>query len=258
LATLASDQALAVVPSPVGYELQVSPYARVLDAVGTPQFMDVLWNESCDNPHVRVRARNKPAFMLTTDANATAPLTSFSLKINEGPYLFGTGDIATDAFDNFIKNTIYTDAGVSITSSSVSADGKTLNVNFDGLTAGKKVIFNVDLDATDMSMFPFPDYRNILFGAPFATGGATTDPASYSATFTNIGSPAPNTSTLGGDFDQMTVAPTYMNDNIRPYREMDTVEITVVSPQIPEPGSVVLALTAVTGFGVVRRRRVVA
>jgi hypothetical protein len=258
LLAVASQPALAVVPSPVGYELQISPYARVLDAVGTPQFMDVLWEESCDNPHLRVRARNKPAFMLTNDLTSVSPITSFSLTINEGPYLFGTGDFVTDAFDNFIKDTIYTDAGVTITGSSVTNGGKTLNVNFDGLTAGKKVIFNVDFDAEDMSMFPFPDYRNILFGAPLGPGDPATDPGSYAATFTDVGSPAPNSQTLGGDFDQVLVPPTYQNDDIRPYREMDKVEITVVGELIPEPNTVLLAATAVAALAGFRRKRVAA
>lgn len=254
MATVASEPALAVVPAPVGYELQISPYARVLDAVGTPQFMDVLWEESCDNPHLRVRARNKPALMLTNDGTSAAPITSFSLTINEGPYLFGMGDFVTDNFSDFIKDTIYTDAGVTITSSSVSNGGKTLNVNLDGLTAGKKVIFNIDLDAEDMAMWPFPDYRNILFGAPLGPGELPTDPASYSATFTNIGSPAPNTSVLGGNFEQVLVAPTYQNDDIRPYESMDKLEITVVSPQVPEPGSALLAASAVAALAALRRR----
>jgi hypothetical protein len=258
LLATATEQALAVVPTPVSYELQISPYARVLDAVGTPEFMDVLWEESCDNPHLRVRARNKPALMLTNDLTSTAPITSFTLSINAGDYLFGTGDFVTDNFSNFIKDTIYTDVGVSITGSSISPDGKELTVNFDGLTAGKKVIFNVDFDAQNMAMFPFPDYRNILFGAPLGPGELPTAPGSYAATFTNIGSPVPNSQTLGGDFDQVLVPPTWQNDDIRPYREMDKVEITVVGEVIPEPGSAMLAATAVAALAAFRRNRVAA
>lgn len=248
-----SNRALAAPPVPVGYELQISPYARVLDAVGSPDFMDVLWEESCDNPHLRVRARNKPAIMITNDGTSAGSITSFSLTINEGPYLFGTGDFASDAFDNFIKNTLYTDAGVLITSSSVSDGGKTLNVNFSGLDAGKKVIFNVDLDANDMSMFPFPDYRNILFGAPTDSAADPTDPATYMAVFTDLGSVAPNTTSLGGEFEQVLVPPTYQNDDIRPYRSMDKLEITVVTPQIPEPAGALLAAMALAGLAARRR-----
>jgi hypothetical protein len=58
-AVLGTSEARAVVPSPTGFTLQMSPYARVLDAIGEDYFMDVLWEESCDNPHLRVRARNR-------------------------------------------------------------------------------------------------------------------------------------------------------------------------------------------------------
>jgi MYXO-CTERM domain-containing protein len=232
------------------FDLQISPYARVLDAVGTPQFMDVLWEESCDNPHLRVRARNKPAFMLTNEGNVSDDdITTFSLTINEGPYLFGTGDFVTDNFNNFIKDTIYTDTGVSITSSSVSNAGKTLNVNFSGLEPGKKVIFNIDLDANDMMMFPFPDYRNVLFGAPTGPGELPTLPASYGVTFAGSSTP------LSGDFVQVTMAPTYQNDDIRPYSTMDKVEITQIDGVVPEPSSGLMAAAGIAALASLRRRR---
>jgi hypothetical protein len=84
--------------------------------------------------------------------------------------------------------------------------------------------------------------------------GATTDPASYAATFTAAG-PAPNSQTLGGDFDVMTEAPEFMNDNIRPYRDMDKVEIIDVNELIPEPSSAVLALAAIGTLAAMSRRR---
>lgn len=250
---LAATPASATVPSPVAFELQISPSARVLDAVGESFFMDVWKEEACDNPHLRVRNRNKPAFMLTNDMDSVAPITSFTLTINEGPYYFGAGDLAMDGFTDYVKNTMYTDAGVSITGASVSPDGKALTVNFDGLTAGKKAIFCVDLDASDPSVFPYPDYRNVLFGAPTTSGGATTDPASYAATFTSPTS-APNTRTLGGVFDLWTGVPDWQNDNVRPYREMDPIEITTIDGQIPEPAGAVLALLGLAAFVGGRRR----
>lgn len=245
--------AQAEVPVPVSFELQISPVARVLDAVGEPYFMEVWKDESWDNPHLRVRNRNKPAFMLTNDLMSVAPITSFTLTINEGPYLFGTGDTAIDGFTDYVKNTMYTDAGVTITGSSLSPDGKTVTINFDGLEPGKKAIFCVDLDAEDMNMFPFPDYRNVLFGAPTSAGGTPTDAASYAVTFTS-NSPAPNMQTLGGVFDQMTSAPDYQNDIIRPYVVMDMVEITTVGGQIPEPTGAVLALVGMAALAGLRRR----
>ena len=255
LASFVAAQASAAPPSPVAFELQISPYARVLDAVGESYFMDVLWEESCDNPHLRVRARNKPAMMLINDSTSVAPITSFTLGIDVSqPYYFSTGDLVTDDFTGFVKNTMYTDAGVSITGSSVSPDGRTLTVNFNGLTAGKKVIFNVDLDASDMNMFPFPDYRSVLFGAPIGPGELPTDPGTYAAIFTGGGA-APNTQTLSGQFDQMTTTPDFINDVIRPYREMDKVEITVVTGEIPEPAAGLLAAAGGLALLAARRRR---
>lgn len=249
-----TGEARAVVPTPTGFTLQVSPYARVLDYIGTPQFMDVLWEESCDNPHLRVRARNKPAIMLTNNADSVAPITAFTLSIDASqPYLFGLGDVVSDNFTNYIKNTIYTDAGVSVTGSSVSPDGRTLTVNFDGLTAGKKAIFNVDLDAADMDMFPFPDYRMVLMGAPYP-GESETTPGSYSATFTNSASPAPNSQTLTGDFVQIEETPSYHDLVIRPYGVMDKVEIIPGGAQVPEPTSLMLAAGGL-GLLVVRQVR---
>lgn len=253
-AGLCGGEAHAVVPTPTGFTLQMSPYARVLEYVGTPEFMDVLWQESCDNPHLRVRARNKPALMLTNNADSAAPITSFTLSIDASqPYLFGTGDLVSDNFTNLIKDTIYTDSGVSITGSSLSPDGKTLTVNFDGLTAGKKAIFNVDLDAEDPGMFPFPDYRMVLLGAPYP-GENPTDPGSYSATFTNAASPVPNAQTLTGEFEQMTETPTYHDMVIRPYGVMDKLEIITGGGEIPEPNSLVLAIGGLTALAVRRIR----
>lgn len=255
---LNASEAQAVVPTPTGFTLNISPYARVLEYLGTPQFMDVLWEESCDNPHLRVRARNKPAVMLTNNADSAAPITSFTMSIDVSqPYLFGTGDIVSDNFTNFIKNTIYTDAGVSITGSSISPDGRTLTVNFDGLTAGKKAIFNVDFDAEDMDMFPFPDYRMVLLGAPYPGENPTT-PGSYAATFTNAASPVPNSQTLSNEFEQMTETPTYHDLVIRPYGVMDKVEVIPGGGEIPEPSSLILACGGLTALAVRRIRRTAA
>lgn len=249
-----AGEARAVVPTPTGFTLQVSPYARVLNAIGTPQFMDILWEESCDNPHLRVRARNKPAVMLTNNGDSAAPITSFTMSIDVSqPFLFGAGDIVADAFTNYIKNTIYSSAGVTITGSSISPDGRSLTVNFDGLTAGKKAIFNVDLDAADPGMFPFPDYRMVLLGAP-QPGENPTTPGSFGATFTNNTS-LPNSQMLTGQFTQMTDTPTYHDLVIRPYGVMDKVEIITEGGQVPEPSGIALALSGLGLLAVRRLRR---
>jgi hypothetical protein len=219
------------------------------------QYLDIVQNVTCDNPHLRVRARNKPAIMIINDTTSAAALTSFELTINEGPFFFSTGDFATDGFTGFVKPlTMYTDPGVLITGSSLSPDGKTLTVNFSGLDAGERAIFNVDLDSSDAAVFPFPDYRNVLFGAPWAPGDPTTDPASYVATFTGPTS-APNMNTVSGDFQQLTEVPDWSNDNIRPYEEMDMVEHIPGGGVVPEPSSALIALAAVAGMAALRRGR---
>jgi hypothetical protein len=187
------------------------------------------------------------------DFASVAPITSFSLAINEGPYIFDDGDVASDSFTDFIKNTIYTDVGVSITSSTVSPDKKTLTVNFDGLTPGKKAIFNIDLDTTDPAGFMYPDYRMVLCGAPLV-GEDPSLPATASATFVNAASPAPNSRTLSFNFDQLEETPDYANENIRAYAEMDKMEVKQM--EIPEPGGVALALAGVAAVASrIRRRR---
>jgi hypothetical protein len=259
-----ADRAYGVVPSPTGFTLDFSPSARILDAlddkrdgtISAATYYDIRYEESCDNPHLRIRARNKPAIMITNygtpleNFDSAAPITEFTLKINEGPYVFGTGDTMTDGFTNFIKNSIYNDAGVMVTGSSVSADMKTLTVNLSGLTAGKRAIFNIDLDTTDPNYFMFPDYRAVLLGAPLE-GQPETDPATATALFVNSASPAPNSKLLTLNLPQETDEPDWMNEDIRPYREQDKME--VVSTEIPEPAGLLLAVAGVAGLAVRRR-----
>lgn len=255
LAVVASArEAAAVIPQPTGFQLDISPSARVLDAldakrngeITAQEFYDINYDESCDNPHLRIRARNKPAVMITNfdgtilgNAASVAPITSFSLTINDpGAYIFGNGD-SGDVFTGFIKKTSYLDAGVSITGSSLSADKKTLTVNFDGLTAGKSAVFNIDLDTTDPNNFMYPDYRMVLCGSP----SDPTTPATAAATFVNSASPAPNSATRTLQFSALSANPQYVEEDIRSYQDMDKMEYREMS--IPEPSAGLLSLAGV-------------
>jgi hypothetical protein len=256
--------ALAVVPSPVGFQLDMSPSPRILDAldmnrdseITMSQYKDIIYDESCDNPHLRIRARNRPAIMITNWDGTTigpnasvAPITSFTLAINNpGAFIFGSGDTG-DAFTGFIKDTIYTDAGVDITGSSLSADKKTLTVNFSGLDAGKKAIFCIDLDTTDPNAFMYPDYRLILFGTP----DNPTTPGTATSTFVNAASPLPNSTSVALQLDPLTMEPEFEGANIRPYQEEDKME--VLGGGVPEPSAVALALAGLAAIALRTRSR---
>ena len=261
LVGFASLAALAFSPATVransAYDLELSPYAQVLAAVddahdGTISMTDmmaIIMDASWDNPNLRLRARNKPAFMLINNSTTpTSTITSLSISIaNSNTFSFGNGDMAMDNFTGFVRNNVtYNDPGVSITGSSVSPDGKTLTVNFDGLTVGKRVLFNADFDTS--SGFPYPDFRTILFGAPAVPGDLPSTPASYTV---NFDTPA---ASITKDFPQMTDTLTYASDNIRPYSFMDMVEHLNVTGQIPEPSTAVLSLAAVGALAACRRR----
>jgi hypothetical protein len=219
----------------------------------SPEFMHISMEDAWDNPHERVRARNKPAVLVKSEMQSVAPLTSFMLTINDpGTFFFGTGDFVTDNFVGFIQNTIYTDPGVTITGSSLSPNGKTLTVNFDGLTAGKKAIFNIDLDSSNAALFPFPDYRLVLCGAPGGTGDPAGPPATVAATFTNAASPLPNTTTLTEMLAAAQTAPDFFQQVIRPAKVMDMVEVK--STFVPEPSTAILALSMAALASMHRRR----
>jgi hypothetical protein len=257
----ASGTTLAAPPSVVGYDLFMSPYPQVLDALAdfgasSQEFHDVADDAMWDNPHIRVRARNKPALMLINNDLSEAPITSFSVTINEGPYVFGSGDFITDNFTGFIKNTIYTDPGVTITGSSLSPDQKTLTVTFDGLTAGRKALFNIDLDATDPSIFPFPDYRVVLCGAPTSLADMPNMTATIAAAFTSTTmGPPNNTTTLEMDLEQATAVPEFFDQFVRAAKHMEMIDIKEKSQLIPEPSGLTLAGAAAIGMMLSRRRR---
>jgi hypothetical protein len=263
LIAAAAQPASAVVLSPTGFAVDIAPSARVLDAldmkrdgeISSSEFYDVKYAEACDNPHLRIFARNKPALMISNGSAAPSALATYKLTISEGAYKFGTGDNG-DGFTDFVRNTMYTDPGVSILGSSVSADQKTLTVNFSGLDAGKKVIFHIDLDATDVNAFQYPDYRMVLFGAPVEAGDAMTDPATTTASYAN-GNTFPTVSfsqacDLYGNMVDYSDSPQYANAAIRPYHVMDPIEVATLG--IPEPNAAVLAFVGL-GALCARQRR---
>jgi hypothetical protein len=264
LVAAANRPAAANPISPTGFTVDIAPNARVLDAlmmkrngeITSSEFYQIKYDEACDNPHNRIFARNNPALMITNGTSAPSDLTTYTLTINEGAYAFGTGDSGGSGFTDYVRNTLYTDPGVSILGSSVSADKKTLTVNFSGLSAGKSVIFNIDLDSTDVNAFQYPDYRMVLFGAPVNAGDDPTTPATTSGTYAN-GNTFPTLSfsqacDLHNDPVNFSETPEYANANIRPYPNMDPIEVSTLG--VPEPSGFALAFVGLGALAARLRR----
>jgi hypothetical protein len=264
LVSVAGRPAAAFVLPATGFVVDIAPSARVLDALEmkrdatiTPsEYYEIKYDEACDNPHNRIFARNNPALMITNGTSAPSDLATYTLTINEGAYAFGTGDSGGSGFTDYVRNTLYTDPGVSILGSSVSADKKTLTVNLSGLSAGKSVIFHIDLDSTDVNAFQYPDYRMVLFGAPVDNGDPTTDPATTTGTYANGNTfPTLSFSQAIDAYDDpvdFTDTPEYANAHIRPYQMMDPIEVSTLA--VPEPTALALAFVGL-GAMIARLRR---
>ena len=264
LAVTAFALAMATLPSEVfasslsgSYTIDFAASTRLLDALGTPNEDIVQQEESCDNPHARVRARNRPGVKIFNSTASVGDLTSFSIEIQDkdSPYLFGTGDSPGDGFGGqYIRTSPYSDENITIKGSSISEEGRKLTIGFDGLSPGKSVIFRVDLDTKDDSIFPFPDFRNVLFGGG-DNGGML---AVASATFTSGDGTATTPDTPLNEIsesDQEHIV--YYEGHVRPYSVIDTVipQGGGGTTEIPEPTSAMLMLAGVLGALAVRRIR---
>jgi len=237
------------------YVVNIAESERYLNAIGTPEEAQVLLEESCTNPHLRVRARNMPGVQVTNADSSQGDLTSFTLQINELGFEFGTGDTASNGFTQYIRQSVYTDPGVNITGSSVSQNGRLLTVNFSGMAPGLSAIFRIDLDPVDPNVFPFVDFRQVLqgFDENGQSGGGT--PGETTSTFTS-GDMSTTTSatSLTGNDDPLE----FFNEQIRPYHADDPIIPSSGSGStdpIPEPSAIVLLTSGIFGLMALRRHK---
>jgi len=208
---------------------------------------------ACDNPHNRVRARNRPALLVENDGDSQGDLTSFTLQINQAGFEFGTGDEGSpDYSGNHYLPSPYLSPNVNILGSSVSADGSLLTVNFSGLAPGESAIFRIDIDPKNNDGFPFPDYREALFGLGSAGAAGANQLGETSATFSMAGTSSTTepTTLLPANSAQ------FINANIRAYHSVDPVGQLGGggSTTIPEPTTAALLAIALLGWSQQRRR----
>jgi len=240
--------------SEVSYSLGISENLNVLK---NPNDMHAQMMAAWTTPSQLAMERNRPFLMLTNTSttdnggDGNASLTSFSMTIGDTTQNFDWGRI------------ISTSPGVTATLATPDkldnhAHSQVLTYNFTGLTPGKQVIFQIDIDPNMATANPFTDYRQVLFKL---NGGA--NPAGNSATSVAFhdGSLPPGTQdlALGPTLWENPVDPKptvfgmqfvshYMADHVTSF---STGTITTV----PEPSTLVLAgFAAVAGLAISRRR----
>ena len=185
------------------YTVSVGESERVLAAeidlarglIDAMQFNSIVFQESCMNPSIRTQLRNRFAMSVINDETSQGDITSVTIDLTDMGFAFGTGDTATDGFNgNFFKNTIYFDDGDGINDNGVDVsitgvtfpdpvDPSEMQINFNGLTPGKAIIFRLDLDTNPDMGGSTPDYRHALYGVNVG-GSGTTTPATFTARFT--------------------------------------------------------------------------
>lgn len=241
------------------YAVAIASSERLLnvgDVYGfdSDEYKEIQMEESCDNPHYRAFARNLPAVLIQNAEGSDGDLTSFTMRIKLDAYMYGTGD--PGGFDAYIKHSAYADPGVDITGSTLSSDGQSVTVNFDGFTAGKSVIFRVDLDVNPDpiydDLFPFPDFRTVLFDAD-EDGKPTEHTGVTMATFSSgdMSSTTPETPLIANpNFDME-----WEGGNTRPYHAIDPVIPGGGGGGVPEPTSLLLLLTGLVSTSMLRRTK---
>jgi hypothetical protein len=253
LFSLEAQSARATTLPSVSYSLGISENLNVLK---NPNDMHAQMMAAWTTPSQLAMERNRPFLLLEntgTVANGgdgNSLLTTFSMTIGD----------TTQNFD--WARIVSTSPGVTATLVTPDtldnhAHSQVVTYNFTGLTPGKQVIFQVDIDPNVATANPFTDYRQVLFklngGANPAGNSATT--ASFHDASLPVGM---QDLTLGPSLWENPVDPKptvfgmqfvshYMADHVTSF---STGNLTTV----PEPSTFVLAGLAVIGMAAFRRR----
>ncbi len=206
-------------------------------------FDQLLMAESCKNPAERLQSRNRPWMMVWNTSANDDEITSVEIDLTEPGFEFGNGDYSGDGFEGFLSMLSgRSDDGVSLNSATYGSDSSVLELNFSGLAAGSAAIFQIDIDEPGGTMM-FPDYREALLGADTGSG-----PGSLALLTTNF-SVADSTVQIfprAGALSTSGITEGYHNQ---------TMVTVTPAGMIPEPTSLLLLLSGLTGLTVVRRRR---
>ncbi len=239
----------------VSYSLGISENLSVLK---NPNDMHAQMMAAWTTPTQLAMERNRPFLLLEntgTVANGgdgNSSLTSFSMTIGD----------TTQNFD--WARIISTSPGVTATLVTPdkldnAAHSQVITYNFTGLTPGKQVIFQIDIDPNMATANPFTDYRQVLFKL---NGGA--NPAGNSATSASFHDPS-----LPEEMQDISVGPTLWENPVDPKPTVFGMQfvshymadhVTSFSTgnimTVPEPSSLVLTgLAAAAGLVLYRRRR---
>ena len=229
---------------------------------------DMMWDKwlMWDIGSQRMVDRNMP-YIEVTNNHPTDPITEFHLTIGDTRFFFGPvegGQLAVLGS---------TTPGFDITSSTAGGLGDELIVNIGGggLLPGElfraKVKIDIDpsFEAQYAALFgeSLPDFRTVLFdmnGKNVYDGNVTVVSSADNAKAWVVLDPAtgPNVPTEPEFFpDESVPTPVFFNNNLRPYRESDPVQIFEIGGVIPEPGCAFLAMAAIVAgllFGTRCRR----
>ncbi|HEY2759867.1 MAG TPA: PEP-CTERM sorting domain-containing protein [Pirellulales bacterium] len=207
---------------------------------------------SWTTPTTLVTQRNRPYLLLentSTIANhgsGSAALTTFSMTIGDPQMNFDWGRIVSES--------------PGVTATLLSPDtldegvhSRVLTYNFTGLTPGKQVIFQIDLDPNSATGDQFADYRQVLFHVSPSGGIADPDTSENSQTTIGFhdGSSAqvdttlppqvwPNVSVAYPTVFGMQIVSQYMQDHVNAF--------SMAAISVPEPSALVLAGFATAGL----------